>query len=147
MCKPRPEGREHPFWGILCIFFGLFPILVVTGFIPFGQSEINAPGWVIFVVGSMFMLGGVAIMIGHSSPLNDLIGSLLCACFGVAAAWVSLRGSDNGFSGGIPLVPDQFNVMLGRVLFALGAALSFLISIFSFRRFLHRLVNSGESSE
>jgi hypothetical protein len=126
--------KAHPFWGWLCIALGLFPILVVTGVFDFGQADANAPAWVIIITGMVFVLAGSMILAGQHSRFTAWCAVLLCACFGVVGAWVSLAAPGEGFSGGIPFAPDSFNIALARWVFGMGAGISFLIAFFAFRQ-------------
>jgi len=128
--------KAHPFWGWLCIVLGLFPILMVTGVLDIGESEANAPAWVIIVTGMVFVLAGLMILAGQQSRFTAFCAALLCGCFGLVGAWVALAAPGEGFSGGIPFAPESFNVMLARWMFGIGALISFTISIFAFRQYL-----------
>lgn len=127
--------KAHPFWGWLCIAFGLFPILMVTGVIDLAQSEANAPNWVIVVAGTVFILAGLMILSGQQSRFTSFCAILLCACFGIVGAWVALAAPGDGFSGGVPFAPREFNIALARWVFGVGSLISFAIAILAFRHY------------
>jgi hypothetical protein len=54
--------------------------------------------------------------------------------FGVMGIWVSLFSSSEGFSGGLPFLSQDLNILIGRCLFGLGAIISFALSAWAFRR-------------
>lgn len=127
--------KAHPFFGWLCVAMGLFPILMATDVIRFGQSEANAPVWVIVVSGLVFVLAGLMILAGQKSRITAFCAILLCACFGIVGAWVALAAPGDGFSGGVPFAPKAFNIALARWVFGIGSLISFAITIFAFRQF------------
>jgi len=135
MADLRGHATAHPFFGWLCIVMGLIPVLIALGVIKPDPSNVHAPMWVVAVGGTIFILAGFMILLGQRSRFTNLLASLLCACFGCVGAWISLFAPPQDFSGGIPFMPDAFNLILARWIFGLGAAMSFAISIFAFRQF------------
>ena len=126
--------KAHPFWGWVCIGVGLFPILVVTGVLDIEQTEPNAPTWVVIITGMVFVLAGMMILAGQHSRFTAWSAVLLCTCFGVVGAWVSLASPGEGFSGGIPFASQSFNIVLARWMFGIGALISFAMAVYAFRQ-------------
>jgi hypothetical protein len=131
--------KAHPFWGWLCITLGLFPILMMSGVLELDQSEANAPVWVIVIAGVVFVLAGLMILTGQQSRFTSFCAVLLCACFGLVGAWVSFAAPGDGFSGGIPFAPREFNIALARWVFGIGSLMSFGIAYFAFTQIGHKL--------
>lgn len=138
--KRRNNKNEAPLWlGYLFMGAGLYIVGISTGVIPAEESSFKAPRWVVLVVGAAFVFGGAAVTGREGSFFNDLMGSLIVFCLGVAVGWVSFFGSADGFSGGIPLLPDEINLGLARVLFGLGAIVCLVIAGYGMKRALGKL--------
>jgi len=120
--------------GLLCIALGCYPLSITFGFLPVDEAKVMAPMWVVAMSGFVFIIAGGMILLGNHSWANDLLAGILCLLFGIMGAWVSLFSSSKGFSGGVPLLPHESNVTLGRWLFGIGALISFAISAYAFRR-------------
>ena len=97
---------------------------------------LHAPLWVIFLCGVVFLLGGAMLLVDRNSKFNALCASLLLLVMGVIGAWVALLGPAAGFSGGIPFLPQAYNVTLARWVFGLGALVSFMMLVYAIRSLL-----------
>ena len=49
--------------------------------------------------------------------------------------WITFHASSEGFSGGIPFLPNDMNVSLARVMFGLGALLCCSGFLYALKRF------------
>src|SRR5210317_2449121 len=106
---------------LLCIALGGFLILVACGLIEDDPSKRHAPDLIIALCGSVFLIAGIMILVGHHSRVNDLLAAILCMTFGIIGAWVAIYGASEGFSGGLPLLSDEANTRLARGVFGLGS--------------------------
>ena len=131
----RPD-RAHPLWGWFCISLGLYAVALATELLPADAAMLSAPMWVIFLCGVVFVLGGAMLLVDRNSKLNALCASLLLLVMGVIGAWIALLGPAAGFSGGIPFLPDAYNVTVARWVFGLGALVSFMILVHAPRTLL-----------
>ena len=120
---------------LLCIALGGFLILVACGLIEDDPSKRHAPDLIIALCGSVFLIAGIMILVGHHSRVNDLLAAILCMTFGIIGAWVAIYGASEGFSGGLPLLSDEANTSLARGAFGLGSLLCFAISGWALKRF------------
>jgi len=120
---------------LLCIALGGFLILVACGLIEDDPSKRHAPDLIIALCGSVFLIAGIMILVGHHSRVNDLLAAILCMAFGIIGAWVAIYGASEGFSGGLPLLSDEANTSLARGVFGLGSLLCFAISGWALKRF------------
>lgn len=120
--------------GLLCIALGFYPFSIALGILPVDEAKVMAPMWVVATSGIMFVIAGGMILLGSHSWANDSLAGILCLLFGGMGTWVSLFSSSEGFSGGIPLLPHESNVTLGRWMFGIGALISFAVSAYAFRR-------------
>lgn len=121
---------------IACVAIGVFIVLVAFDIVESEPGSKHAPDWVIGACGFVFFIAGLMVMIGEKSRFNDLMAAVLCVAFGAVAAWASLFGSDDGFSGGLPFVSYETNVKIARVVFGCSALVCFAISAWAMKRFL-----------
>lgn len=121
---------------LLCLLIGGFLLLIGMGIIPHAESDANAPGPVIALGGLIFLVAGAMVLVGMKSRYNDLLAAVFCAILGVVAGWVSLYGTDTGFSGGLPLISRDTNVAIARAVFGFGAFICFAISAWALTLFL-----------
>lgn len=110
-----------PFLGFVCAGIGVALLLVAAGGIAVDPSTIHAPRWVLGVCGGVFVLGGVALAVPQVSSLRIAAGMTTVLGLGLVAAWAAWFGDAEGFSGGLPFVPDTVNVALARGVFGFGA--------------------------
>lgn len=75
------------------------------------------------------------MLVGHDSRINDLFASILLLIMGLVGAWVALFGPADAFSGGIPFLPTEYNIVIARWLFGSGAVVVFAFFVYA----LHRL--------
>lgn len=134
MSSNAPQNKRHPGWAGFCILLGLYPVSIALGVLDVAQEDLRAPLWVFAVVGLAFVIVGCMLMLGSSSPWNDLLAGMLCLGFGILGLWVAIYGPAEGFSGGIPLFPHTLNTTIGRWVFGLGSVISFSISGWAFYR-------------
>ncbi|MGB5624908.1 MAG: hypothetical protein WBM61_04185 [Woeseiaceae bacterium] len=120
--------------GLGCIALGCYPLSISLGILPVDEAKVMAPAWVVAMSGIVFVIAGGMILVGNRSWANDLLAGILCLLFGIMGTWVSLFSASEGFSGGIPLLPHDSNVALGRWVFGIGALVCFAISAYAFRR-------------
>jgi hypothetical protein len=114
---------------------GGFLILVACGLISDDPSQRHAPDLIIALSGSVFIIAGSMVLVGHQSRYNDLLAAILCLMFGAIGAWVAFLSPSEGFSGGLPLVSKEFNILFGRWVFGFGSIVCFAISGWALTRF------------
>ena len=134
--QSKSANKAHSVYGWMCILIGLYPIALAFGFIELDNSTAHAPMWVIALCGIVFLIGGCMILLNQHTRLIDLLAALICLSFAAIGMWVSLFSPSEGFSGGIPFIPNQTNIMISRWVFGSGAVVSFLIFIYAVRRAL-----------
>jgi len=113
---------------------GTFALLVASGVLPM-QTANDTPLWVIGLVGLTFVTASVMIFMREHSRALDLFAALILASFALIAGWVTFFASPEGFSGGIPFLPNDTNVALARIIFGLGAILCFGAFLYALKRF------------
>ena len=90
------------------------------------------------MVGVVFLVGGVMVLLGGNSKVNDLLAFVVLASFGLVFFWVAFFSSPNSISGGIPFLPRPYSNFVNRSMFGLVAALSFVMSVYALRRHIKR---------
>ena len=112
---------------------GLIIIALSLDLLPVDDSMFGAPVWVVGIAGSIFTITGLMILLGEKSKINNLLAAFLLTGMGLIGGWVGLFGSDEGFSGGIPFLPETVNISLARSLFGMGALICFLMAAYAFK--------------
>lgn len=125
-------------YGIGCLLLGCYPIAVALGFIPVDDGELTAPRWIIAGAGLTFVVAGLMILFANHSRANDYLAGVLLLLFGALAMWVSVLSSEEGFSGGLPFLSPELNIVVGRWVFGFGALICFALSVYAFRRAANR---------
>ena len=131
----QTSQRSNLTVALLCIALGGFLVLVACGLIDDDPAKRHAPDLIIALCGSVFIIAGIMVLVGHNSRVNDLLAAILCLTFGIIGAWAAIYGASEGFSGGLPLLSDEANTRLARGVFGLGSLLCFAISGWAFKRF------------
>jgi hypothetical protein len=91
---------------------------------------------VLFLVALVLTIGGVMMIAGRDSRLNDFLAAVLLLGMSSIGSWVAFFGSADGISGGLAFLPSELNVGLGRILFGLGALLCLAMAVYALRRTL-----------
>lgn len=128
------KGRTIP--SIACIAIGVFILLIAFDIVESEQGSKQAPNFVIGLAGFVFLIAGLMVFVGQKARSIDLLAAVLCLAFGVVAAWASLFGDGEGFSGGLPFVSHETNVKISRFVFGCSALVCFAISAWALKRFL-----------
>lgn len=119
--------------GWLFIAIGLTVIALSLNLLPVVDSVFGAPKWIVGIAGSIFAIAGLIMLLGEKSKINNLLAGCLLAGLGLIGGWVGLFGSDEGFSGGLPFLPETVNISLARSIFGMGALICFLLAAYAFK--------------
>jgi hypothetical protein len=132
--------------GVIIAAAGLYFVLVSIGMAPppDGYEAVQTPGWIIFCAGLVFAFAGVTVAlrgtVGALRSDGDLslnaprwlrltqyaAGLTIFACFGAVATWIAFGPGPRTFSASGPLLPSHPSEMVGRTVFGIGAALTWL---------------------
>ena len=134
--KHPNQRRGRVIWGIVLLIAGLVYAGVSLGIIQVDSSTTHAPMTVLFLVAVVLSIGGVMMIAGRDSRLNELLAAVLLLGMSSIGSWVAIFGSIDGISGGLAFLPSELNVGLGRVLFGLGALLCLAMAVYALRRAL-----------
>ena len=131
---------------LLCLAAGSFLLSVAWGLIGDGPNQDQAPHFIVALSGFVFIIAGCMIFVGRKSRFNNLLAGILCLSFGLIGAWVAFYAPAEGFSGGLPLVSNDTNIVIGRWVFGIGSLMCFAISAWAFKRF-YRSSNSESRAD
>jgi hypothetical protein len=133
---------------VIGVFFGAmgtFVMLLALG--TFGPARLSdgTPPWVGVVGGLLFLLGGLAVIVGHGiaggmGPDGDLragtpffvrlvqyaLGVVIIGMLASIASWVAFGSGSRHFNGRGPFISGAVNEALGRTLFGIGAVLTWV---------------------
>jgi hypothetical protein len=120
-----------------CFFISLFLLSEGSGITHFGKNENDTPGFIIVLVGVIFLLAGFIIHIVKKERLNNFLASILTFIMGAIFGWISLFGNESNFSGNGALLSFITELPIGRIMFGFGSLITFLVSAIAFYMFLH----------
>ncbi|MEM7468768.1 MAG: hypothetical protein AAF387_18020 [Pseudomonadota bacterium] len=126
--------RSRLFFAFIVSGLGIYSLLLAFGVLPADELELNAPMWVVGLLGSILILCSLLVLFANHGRFADLLAGTICLLFSIAGAWVSSAGSAEHFSGGIPFIPLRVNVFIARIVFFGGAVLCLVIAFIAFRR-------------
>ena len=92
--KPLPPVARI-LLGLLCLAGGLPPALAAFDLGPLRSSDINGPPWLGLVAGGVFILAGLALLLGDgkqraaNSPRAFLFVGTIYGCFAAIANWIA----------------------------------------------------------
>jgi hypothetical protein len=118
---------------LVAIACGGYALLVAAEVVPVDMAD-NTPRWIAGLVGGTFVVAGLMVFLRNYSRALDLMAALLLAAFTLLAAWVAVYGAEE-VSGGVPFLPRDMNVSIGRVMFGMGAVMCFGGFLYAVQRF------------
>lgn len=127
------SGRARAVYGTGCLLLGCYPIALALGIVPVDDAELTAPRFVVGGAGLALIVAGLMIFLANHPRTNNFLAGVLLLLFGIMGMWVSVLSSNDGFSGGIPFIPAELNILVGRWVFGFGALISFALSVYAFR--------------
>lgn len=122
---PRERKRTRR-WGCAFMGAGLGVILVRI------LCPDENPLWPVVVAGLLFLLTGWAIVVEPKGRLASALGGVICAGLACLGFYAALAPGEIG--GGIPLLPEAWNQVMGRMAFGGGACLTTAFSLWLFYR-------------
>lgn len=147
--------------GSAFLLAGLAIVCVALGWIEVDPASVHAPPWVIGVCGGMFAAAGIATLYyaivnalgggrsrGRAGPEDFpvvawLLGLVIMGGMAVVASWIAFGPGERAFTGsagvGGVTVGGRGGETFGRWVFGFGAALTWLITIWSMMHGLRRL--------
>jgi hypothetical protein len=144
----EPPSRRATFLvGLAAVAVGLYLLLMGLGVLPKPARGASGALWVAAVAGIAFMFAGISIAFGAiqgvsasgelpkdagwwSRLLYYVLGLVACASLAVIGSWVAFGPGLRHFGGtGMFLLSPDANNLVGRIVFGIGAALTWLCTI------------------
>jgi len=164
MDRQQPASPRTTFLcGLAAVGMGLFLLLFGLGVVPMKPRAGDGPLWIGVVAGICFMLAGLSIAVGaiHGvSETGDLpkdtgwwmrlfytvIGVVISGALATIGSWVAFGPGPRNFGGtGMFLLSLEANAMVGRIMFGIGAVITWLFTIAIAVRGVRQLL-SGKSN-
>jgi hypothetical protein len=146
--RQQPASPRSTFLcGLAAVGMGLFLVLFGLGVVPMKPRPGDAPLWIAAVAGIAFMLAGISIAVGAIHGVSEtgelpkdsgwwmrlfyyLIGVVIAGSLASIGTWVAFGAGSRSFSGtGMFLLSPEGNAMVGRIVFGIGAVITWLITI------------------
>jgi dipeptide/tripeptide permease len=145
--KQPPSPKTTILCGLLAIGLGLFMVLIGVGVVKPDPRSVHGPLWVATCAGLVFMLAGLSVAVGALNGVSQTgelprgtgwwlrllyyaLGLAACAGLAVIGSWVAFGPGTRSFGGsGMMPVPRDFGELFGRVMFGLGAVVTWLCVI------------------
>lgn len=133
--------------GALTVAIGLFCFAIGLGLVPVATARHggdNAPGWIGFLIGLVFLAGGLAVILRGLARADDssgelpataprwvaiiywLLGLLIAAGLAATGTWVAIGSGTRHFVMWGP-IGGPVGETVGRTAFGIGAIISWLI--------------------
>jgi hypothetical protein len=144
-----PRGRLGI--GLLVAALGAFICLIGLGIITSNAKDVHAPLWVVTSAGAAFLFAGLTLALSAASPTTDadgglppsapfvlrllqyLLGLAIVAALASVGSWVAFGPGERNFSVTLSLPwwgsTGKGNDLIGRVVFGIGAVLTWLFFI------------------
>ena len=120
------------------IFGLLFGGFAVLAFHADHEAPLQWKGFLaLFFVWGVWMFVAGLFNIGPDSALSYFAGSIIAAFFAVVV-WLFAWRQTTGGSGGIPFIPDAWNQIVIRLVFALGGLLLAITAVAFFRKAMRK---------
>jgi len=90
--KLSPAGRF--FFGLLCLACGILPVLASFDIGPLGREAINGPAWLGAAAGGVFIVAGIALLMGEDGsrsdhPLSYVLLACILGAFAAVSNWIA----------------------------------------------------------
>lgn len=101
--------------------FGVALVLLGYDIIPQRIFQPNIPGWLLVALGFGLTLVGISPFFRIGSPAATRLAGAAFLLMALTFAWIALFGDPRHMSGGIPFIPDIYNVLINRCMHGLGS--------------------------
>lgn len=118
---------------LVMLLVGAFLVALGFGWYAPETGQLRSPPWIAVSSGIVFAGAGLGVMFPKSATLGWAIGMLILACTGGAALWIGVFADARDISGGIPLIPQALNTLIGRAVFTLSGILCLLVLVWGLR--------------
>ncbi|MCZ6485696.1 MAG: hypothetical protein O6826_08365 [Acidobacteria bacterium] len=112
---------------VLLLVSGLVIELTVLDIIPIDENLVHAPNWVISLLGILFLSSGLVVVVSPESSIASWSAGTLVIAMTLVSAWVAVYGSSEHFSGDLPFISQDTNVIIARIIFGCVSLLGLAI--------------------
>jgi len=117
-------------FGLLCVAAGLLPVLASFDIGPLGRAAINGPAWLGAAAGGVFIIAGIALLLGEDGsrsdhPLSYVLLACVLGALAAAANWIAFGPGPRECTIAIDALETATpaNGLLCRTGFAIGAGI------------------------
>ena len=103
--------------GALLLIAGIVVWLALAGAISLDEKSINAPKWVIVLIGLLFIASGLAAGAISQGSVATWSGGAVVVTMTVISGWVALFGSSAHFSGDNTFLSKSADEIVTRIIF------------------------------
>jgi len=118
---------------LLCLAGGAAFCAASLGLLPAEYLAFEAPRWVVFGGGALFILAGF-MLLARDHRASDSIATVLLLILAAIVGWATFYAPQGTIQRLFPFIPSNVNDALGRLLFGLGAAASVGMAVWALRR-------------
>jgi hypothetical protein len=148
MDRQEPASRRTTVvCGLFAAAMGLFLLLTGLGVIPMPPRSGDGPHWIAAAAGMCFLLAGISIAVGAIHGVSETgelphdtgwwmrlfyyaIGLVIAGSLASIGSWIAFGTGPRAFGGtGMFMLSREANDMVGRIVFGLGAVLTWLFTI------------------
>lgn len=135
---PRLELAVRGTMAVLLVGVGGFLVALALGLHPAGGDALRAPAWMVGAAGVILAAAGAVIVFPNQRVAGWVVAMLFLAGSGCMGLWVGLWADPSGTSGGLPLISDQTNTRIGRVVFTVGGLVCLVLLVLGLRLGPHK---------
>lgn len=158
MAENKPlSPTARLFVGLFCIAAGVLPILAAFDIGPLHSRDINGPPWLGAAAGGVFLLAGIALLLGDAArkpPLtwvSSTIAVLIFAAFAALGNWIAFGPGSRQCSGGFSTFLFSSTRAAAewecRAAFGIGACVLNGLLVWMLARGLGRLAGPGRLAD
>jgi len=118
---------------LVMLLVGAFLVALGFGWYSPEGGQLRAPPWMAISSGLVFAGAGLGVLFPKSPTLGWVIAILFLACAGGAALWIGVFAEAKDISGGIPILPQALNTLIGRAIFTLSGILCLVVLVWALR--------------
>lgn len=137
-------AKDSPTWlGVLSGLVGVGILLMAADVVPIDPAKLHAPRWVLGLCGVVFLCVGALVWSNRygAAWMKDAVAFVMIASMAVMGTWVAIGPGERDFSGAVGIGPFALagELPLGRIVFGVGAAMTWLVALIP----LWRIIASG----
>ena len=117
------------FYSVPFVVAGIVIELIAIDVISIDESLVHAPDWIIGLCGLLFLSGGMAFVTSPKTSIATWSAGTLVISMTLISAWVAVYGASEHFSGDLPFISRDSNVIIARIIFGCVSLLGLAIIV------------------